>query len=157
MTAVKLPALDLHESLPCEAAPGRRGGETAARCLAVTHVHRRADLAHDVDDLVDGDLELDAGEGELDTGERDGRPGRVAEDAGKLDEPAQRIADEAERPLKRERRGVADLRGGAPEHLRGGAGGHRGRRPGLGLAAALGARERRPFGYDGAYEAGDSQ
>src|SRR5262245_54187507 len=93
----RLSLLDLHESLPSEPAPGRRGGEAATSRFAVAHVHRRADLAHDVDDLVDGDLELDAGEGQLDTGERDGGSRRVAEDAGELDEPAQRIADETER------------------------------------------------------------
>src|SRR3954470_16900477 len=85
--------LDLHESLPREPAPSRRGGEAAASGLAVAHVHRCADLTHDVDDLVDGDLELDAGEGELDAGEGDGGSRRVAEDAGELDEPTQRIAD----------------------------------------------------------------
>src|SRR5688500_15325451 len=91
--------LDLDKSLPREAPPGGRSGEPAPSRLAVAYVHRCADLSHDVDYLVDRDLEFDARQRQLDAREGDGRSSRVAEDARELDEPAERIADEAQRAL----------------------------------------------------------
>ena len=117
--------------------------EPALARLLVLRRHVDAGLAHRLDDRVERHVvRAVAAQGETGGGDGGGCRDRVALDARDLHEPADRVAREPEVVLHRDLGRVLDLPGGAAHHGGEAAGGHRAGRPDLGLAAALGARDR---------------
>ncbi len=133
--------LDLNQSLFREPPSSWRGGKTAARGFAVSHIHVATNVAHRIDHLVGGNREVDAGHRHLDR--RQGNRGscRVAKDAWQLYETPERITDQAERSLLGEGYRLNNLARRCTEHLGTSTGSHSRGCSCLGLTPALSARQ----------------
>ena len=95
--------------LALEPFAGRRGGKTAERRFAELDRHTPPDLAHRVDDLIDGDAALNARERHIRRAHGVDRADDVALDAGHLDQSRDGVADKTHEILERHRHRVADL------------------------------------------------
>ena len=123
--------------LALEPFAGRRGGKTAERRFAELDRHTPPDLAHRVDDLIDGDAALNARERHIRRAHGVDRADDVALDARHLHKPRDRIADKPKQVCKRDGVRIRALLRRAAEDMRQRGGGHGAGRADLRLTAAL--------------------
>ena len=88
--------------LALEPFAGRRGGKAAERRFAELDRHTPPDLAHRVDDLIDGDAALDARERHIRRAHGVDRTDDIALDAGHLDQSRDGVADKTEQIAERD-------------------------------------------------------
>ena len=120
----------------------RRRGEAAFRCLTDAPRHGMADRVECEDDVIDGDDGLHARKRHVSRKHRMHGAEAVALDAWHFDEARNGVAGEAEEVLDGERAGIGNLSGRAAGELDECSGRHARRCAALGLAAALGPRNR---------------